>query len=276
MTAQPTTTAKTEGELEARANDALQHAIPWLERNAIRHQLTFSFKFGHKSVKIDGGKVSSRQGRVDILIERGKERIAILELKRPGAKLTNDDTEQGLSYARVLHPRPPLVIVSNGNETHCYATHDGRLLSEGERDEAGFASLTSAALKIAESDMKNAIGTLMGPNSDVWMAAVRAASRETLEMLSGGWDDQLAIFTNGFHIPRKATARVREALRESRRVIAIEGDPLVGKTHVAGELALVTRNEADMAILFVETSGSAAAGISSEIARILSLSLIHI
>lgn len=273
MTIELATKTKTEAELEARANDALQAAIPWLDRKEIKHQLTFSFKLGHKSVKIDGSKVASRQGRVDILIERGKERIAILELKRPGAKLTKADIEQGLSYARVLHPRPPLVIVSNGAETHCYATHDGRLLNEGERDEAAFANLTNAALKIAESDLKDAIGTLMGPSSDVWMAAVRAASRESLEALSGGWNEPLATFTNGFHFPRKATALVRNALRQTRRVIAIEGAPLVGKTHVAGELAIVTRNEADMAILFVEASGSAAVGIADEIARILGSAL---
>ncbi len=273
MTAQLTTTGETEGELEARANHALEQAIPWLDRKAIRHQLTFSFKLGHKTVEIDGDKVSTRKGRVDILIERGTERIAIVELKRPDAKLTKADTEQGLSYARVLHPRPPLVIVSNGEETHCYATHDGRLLSEDERDEAGFVTLIDSALKIADSDLKDAIGTLMGPNSDVWMTAVRAASRETLESLSGGWDDPFATFTYGFHIPRKATARVTAALRDTRRVIAIEGAPLVGKTHVAGELAFVTRSENDMAILFVEASGSAAVGIADEIARILSSAL---
>ena len=273
MTAKLTTTKMTEAELEAHANEALKVAVPWLDRKAIRHQLTFSFKLGHKSVEINGTKASSRQGRVDMLIERGDERIAILELKRPGASLTADDVEQGLSYARVLHPSPPLVIVSNGSETRCYASHCGRLLNAGERDEAAFSNLISNALKVAESDLKSAIGTLMGPSSDVWMAAVRAASRESLEALSGDWDDHFATFTNGFHIPRKATALVRKALRESRRVVAIEGEPLTGKSHVAGELALVTSNETDMAILFVEASGNAAVGIADEIARILSSAL---
>lgn len=273
MTVNLTTTTKTEADLEARANDALQKAIPWLDRKDIRHQLTFSFKLGHKNVPIDGSKSSRRQGRVDILIERGKERIAILELKRPGTKLTQADIDQGLSYARVLHPRPPLVIVSNGDETRTYATHDGRLLGDGDSDEAAFAKLTAAALKIAESDVRDAIATLMGPGSDVWMAAVRTASRETLESLSGGWGDSLATFTDGFHFPRKATALVRGALGSSRSVVAVEGAPLVGKTHVLGELAIVTRNSDDMAVLFVEASGSAAVGIADEIARILGSAL---
>ena len=44
-------------------------------------------------------------------------RSRFLELKRPGSLLTTDDDEQGLSYARMLHPRPPLVVVTNGQAT---------------------------------------------------------------------------------------------------------------------------------------------------------------
>lgn len=273
MTIELATKTKTEAELEARANDALQTAIPWLDRKAIRHQLTFSFQLGHKSVPIDGTKASKRQGRVDMLIERGSERIAIVELKRPGQPLTQQDVDQGLSYARVLHPRPPLVIVSNGDETRTYATHDGRLLGDNDREEAAFAKLTAAVLAIAESDVRGAIAALMGPNSDVWMAAVRAASIETLESLSGGWDDPHTTFTDGFHFRRAATVQAIEALRGSRRIIAVEGAPLAGKSHILAEMAIVTRRYDDMAILFVEASGSAATGIADEIARILGSAL---
>jgi hypothetical protein len=273
MTAKIATKKKTEAELEARANHALQQAIAWLDRKNIRHQLTFSFKLGHEAVPINGRTSSSRLGRVDMLIEREDERIAIVELKRPGDPLTQDDVEQGLSYARVLHPRPPLVIVSNGRDTRTYATHDGRLLGKGERDEKAFADLTAAALKIAESDVRDAIATLMGPKSDVWMAAVRAASRATLEELSGGWDDPQATFTNGIHFSRKASSAALAALRGPRRVVAVEGVPLVGKSHVLAELTVGTRQADDIAILFVEASGSAATGIADEVAHLLGSAL---
>lgn len=111
------TEGKTEADLEARANAALRAVMPWLDLAGIKHQLTFSFQLGHKSVKIDGTKTSKRQGRFDVLIESGGKRLAILELKRPDKPLTDQDVEQGLSYARVLHPRPPIVIVSNGADT---------------------------------------------------------------------------------------------------------------------------------------------------------------
>jgi type I restriction and modification enzyme subunit R-like protein len=263
-----TTVGATEADLEARANAALRAAIPWIDVRDVKHQMNFSFQLGHKSIPIDGAKSSKRKGRLDILIEAGGKRLAILELKRPGNPLTGDDVQQGLSYARVLHPRPPIVIVSNGAETRTYATHDGALLG-GVPSEQAFADLMKAALKIAKSDTRDAIATLMGPGSDVWVAAVRAASEQTLEELMGDWDDLHTPFTSGFHIPRKASSRAQEGLRGSRRVVAVEGAPLVGKSHVLREIVIGTRQAEDMAVLFVEASGAAAIGIAEEIARLL-------
>ena len=123
MTVEIITDGTTEADLEARANGALRKALPCLNVSGIKRQLTFSFKLGHKRVVVDGRSASSKQGQLDILIERESEKLAVLELQRPGQPLSRDDVEQGLSYARVLHPRPPIVIVSNGIETDVYATH---------------------------------------------------------------------------------------------------------------------------------------------------------
>lgn len=54
--------------------------------------------------------------RLDIVLLRGEEPLAVLELKRSGVPLTREDEERGPSYARMLHPRPPLVIVISGIE----------------------------------------------------------------------------------------------------------------------------------------------------------------
>jgi hypothetical protein len=269
MTAIQTTVGKTETDLEARANAALQAAMPWLDVSTIKHQLTFSIQLGHSPIKIDGRAASKRRGRLDILIEKGSQRLAILELKKPGQPLDADDVAQGLSYARVLHPRPPIVVVSNGTDTHCYNTHTGDLLNGGLPGEADFAGLMAAALKIADSDLRDAIATLLGPDSDVWMTAVRAATRQTLDELTGEWNDPYTPFTAGYDLPRKATVVALDALRGTRRVIAIEGAPLIGKSHVVRAIALSAESAEDMAVLFVEASGTAAIGIADEVGRLL-------
>lgn len=40
-------------------------------------------------------------------------------------------------------------------------------------------------MKIALSDLQEAIKTLMEPGSDVWMAAIRSATEQTLDELTG-------------------------------------------------------------------------------------------
>lgn len=270
MTIEIATKSKTEAELESRVNRALRDAVPWLKAADLKHQLTFSFRLGRNTVVIDGSRSSRRQARLDMLIEHAGKRLAILELKRPGEPLTAEDVDQGLSYARVLDPRPPITIVSNGTETRTYATHSGELLRDGVPDAEALAALVENALRVAESDLDSAVGTLMGPRSDVWTAAVRAASDEVLADLTGEWSETCRPLVEGFHIPRKAAAVAEYRLKGPRRVIAIEGSPLSGKTHVLRELALRTRHSEELAVLLVEASGTAATGIAEEIARILS------
>lgn len=127
-----------------------------------------------------------------------------------------------------------------------------------------------AAMANAHAGLQDAIGTLMGPSSDVWMAAIRAATEQTLDELTGDWGDFRMPFTPNFHISRKASAKAMAALRGTRRVIAIEGAPLIGKSHVLCELAVGTSGSDKIAVLLVEASGTAAIGIADEVAQLLS------
>jgi hypothetical protein len=99
------TDSPTEGDLEARIEETLKHAFPWLKPGStIQHQIKFSFTFGRTLVEVDGSTVSRQEARADILLSHRNQPLAMLELKRPGGKLTAADREQGLSYARMLHP----------------------------------------------------------------------------------------------------------------------------------------------------------------------------
>jgi hypothetical protein len=152
--------------------------------------------------------------------------LAVLELKRPGVALTEDDQAQGLSYARMLHPQPPLVVVTNGEETRILATHTGASWQTETPSEAELAKLIAAAGQIAATDLKRAVEVLLGPQSSVWMAAMRAAADAVLSDLTGGWGEAGLPFIDGFLIPRKATQQALAELRRGRRMIIVEGAPL--------------------------------------------------
>jgi hypothetical protein len=85
----------------------LAHAFPWLPPGAIKQQLKFSFQPGRKKVEVAS---SAAQPRLDILLEVDDIALAVLELKRPGIVLDQDDEAQGLSYARLLNPPAPLSV----------------------------------------------------------------------------------------------------------------------------------------------------------------------
>jgi type I site-specific restriction endonuclease len=123
----------TEADFEADLQAALRHAFPWLPTASIRHQTKFSFTFGRSEIRVDGRTASRAAARADVLLYFGEQPIAVLELKRPGHPIIALDIAQGLSYARMLHPRPPLVAVTNGSDLTLLETHTGNEWIPSER-----------------------------------------------------------------------------------------------------------------------------------------------
>lgn len=269
MKVQTSTTAPTEADLEARIHAALRMAFPWLSPDSLKHQTKFSFKFGHKIIEVDGAAISAAQARADILVFHNDQPLAVLELKRQGLALTPDDSEQGLSYARMLHPRPPLVVVSNGVDRILLETHSGQEWKPQTPSEAALGQLFAAAGKLAASDLRQAVEVLMGPGSQVWTSAVLAATEATLSDMTGGWDEFEKPFVEGFLVPRDATATVVESVRGGKRITIVEGAPLVGKSSVLREVALGQSAAQDMAVLFIEADSHGGGGIIPMIAAIL-------
>jgi Type I restriction enzyme R protein N terminus (HSDR_N) len=264
------TKQQTEADLEARIDAAIRAAFSWLPPPSPRHQTKFEFHFGRAVVKIDGAVVSSAQARSDVLVCHNDVPLAVLELKRPGVPLTADDDAQGLSYARMLHPRPPLVVVTNGETTRILSSHNGTLWEPETPSEQDIARLIAAAGQVASADLKRAVEVLLGPQSTVWAAAMRAATDVSLGELTGGWGDEGLPFVRDFLIPRRATQEVLSELRRRKRMVIVEGAPMAGKSNVLRELALSIREPEDMTPLFVEADGGGGSGLLQIIADILS------
>lgn len=263
------TTAPTEADLQARITGALRRVFNWLPPgDSLRHETKFEFRFGRSKVTIDGADVSKAQARSDILVYRKDAPLAVLELKREGVSLTKDDQDQGLSYARMLHPRPPLVVVTNGEETITLESYSGDPWKPETPSESELDRLISAAGKAATADLKHAVEVLLGPDSTVWVAAIRAATDAAIADLTGDWSDSDRPFVADFLIPRKATQEVIEELRRPRRVVIVDGAPLAGKSSVLRELALSAGESDDLAVLFIDADGGGS-GLLESTASIL-------
>jgi hypothetical protein len=257
----------TESDLEARIQETISRVFPWLEPKSVSHQTKFSFTFGRTQLDVDGGKVSRHEARTDILLNHQGQPFAVLELKRPGHALSQGDTEQGLSYARMIHPRPPLVIVTNGTETKSFETHSGQPWAPNEPSEKAVQNLIASAAKVAVADMRRATDVLLGPGSEVWASAVRAASRSAILEMSGTLNEPLQPFAHEFLVPRSATDQAIELLQSSGLLI-IEGAPLAGKSNVLRDMALRTEISEILAMLYIEAEPGGT-GVVQRLANIL-------
>lgn len=67
--------------------------------------------------------------------------LCVFELKRQGLALTAEDEAQGLSYANLLQPRFPLVVITNGDETRFLESHNGKTWQPSSPSEEGSLAL---------------------------------------------------------------------------------------------------------------------------------------
>lgn len=241
-----------EAELEAALRPAIEQIFPWLQAGNIRQQVTFTLRLGHAEIEVDGARDYRKHGRADVLIVADRP-LAIFELKREGLPLTDNDARQGLSYARLLEPMAPLVVVTNGVKTRIYDTYSGKELDELPGDAAAFETLIANAAQIALGDRRDAINTLMGTDSAVWTAAITTVSSAALDEKTDAGDAPDLPFAAGFSAPRKATKFTRALIAQGHhRLIALQGEPLGGKSTVLAQLVRDVPINGEGAVLYLE------------------------
>ncbi|HEY0035479.1 MAG TPA: hypothetical protein VGB66_02265, partial [Longimicrobium sp.] len=83
-------------------------------------QRSFRLHLGRQSHEYESRWIS---GRLDYLIsDPDATSLFILELKHPDHPLNDDDRDQGISYARLVHPIAPFVVLYNGIQTRIFDT----------------------------------------------------------------------------------------------------------------------------------------------------------
>ena len=226
-----------EATLEARVNAEIQKHFPSIAPLRITHQKYLTLRLGHRTdIEIDGLKQAKTTGRLDILLSFDEKPLAILELKAPGEPLTDDDRDQGLSYAKLLTPQAPLVIVSNGEEAQFFQTHDGKEWNPSSKDDEAFRALFSHALSCAADERNEAIRLLLGKQPHVWTSLFRNYTESALIQLEGAVDDYTHPLTRDFIIERSIVHEIGDLLINKEPLLVLIGPPLSGKTNVLAQI----------------------------------------
>lgn len=223
-----------EATFESRTHAALKNIFPSYTGIELTHQHIFSIKIGREDITI---KSSEKKPRLDILLKHKDRNLAILELKKPGHQLTQDDKKQGLSYARLLDEMAPLVIVSNGTDTQFYETISGESIDLNGKNIEHLRTIFSNALEVAAEKKDSAIKILLGKEPSMWLKVIKDLNTKNLNDYIGPIDDFYLPISEGFQIPRQSTMQVASLLAANNPLIAVTGAPMVGKTNVLFEIS---------------------------------------
>lgn len=223
-----------EATLTARLHKILETVFPSFSAMNIEHQGSFSLKFGHHNVKVDMKDPSKYPNRAifDMLLRSNGLNLMLVELKKEGHAITEDDVKQGLSYARLLPKMPPIVLISNGIENRLYDTYSMQKCNEDSIDLKFIQDRINSSFSLAISDFKNAINFLLNRRPELVGKVVSKISLDRFQIQMGEIDDLNKPICKDFQIKRKIIKRIYKKATNGENVIGLLGHAFSGKTNI--------------------------------------------
>jgi hypothetical protein len=229
--------------------------IPLLEnlgisRADIRMQETLRFQAGRHTLE---EKVSDalreKRARLDIRVTLNDRNFFIIEAKRRGAQLTEDDALQAISYARLVHPMAPYALVTNGDETKVYDTVSRDQISpENINLEGGFD------ITLPGSDDFDALVCFLRLSKRNLLLFAHAQVTERMRSLRGSRTDLAKKYIPEVHQPRAAVRTALGKFRSSSKaVLALVAESGMGKTCTMCH-EILTSLDAESPVLFFRGS----------------------
>lgn len=223
--------------------------LPYLQRlglrsNELSFETSFSLQIGTNKVSVNGRDPTRSVigGRLDTLIRRGATNLLILELKESGHTLTDDDRNQAISYARLVHPIAPYAVLTNGTTWRIFDT-----ITKAELQPEQVTIKDSYRLSLPDAARDDALGLFLGYSVENLLQFCRSQVNEQLKPLIGSPQDlskkyipelttpraallaELAVFekadSNGFLLLAEAGIGKTSALCDYARGRLAEGKP---------------------------------------------------
>lgn len=223
-----------EATLEQRIVLETGKCFPFLKKEDIILQKSFSIKLGHKKYVI--------KGRADVMIQHNGKPLAIFELKAPEIELTTDDYEQCVSYARLTEPITPLSIISNGRETVVLNTYTRERVDTDNTNEKNFNELIKNMSTIAESQLDSAINILLGSSKEVWNKIIQEINDSGFSIITSKTLDLESPICEEFQIERESSNELLKQIYLDSLLI-FTGEPSSGKTNVIYQLCQLSRKK---------------------------------
>lgn len=243
-----------EATLEARIHKVLSITFPTFREFNIQHQKYFSIRLGHHEVTVDHEAPPSWpvKAKFDILLKSGEQNIILLELKKEGLPLTHEDRDQGISYARLIHPMPPLVLISNGHDNVFYNTYTREQVAKDNVDMDIVQQMTNNSFEIAMNEFKDAVNTLLNRQPEIFSKIINKLSEKNFSIMKGSVDDVLKPICDTFLLPRQGVSKIYNTFQEGNHLIALIGPAFSGKTNILYQFYQTYTNTAQHYVLYID------------------------
>lgn len=197
------------------------------------------------------GKRKHVTGRADILCKRNDKNLFVIELKNDSIEITQNDIDQGISYARLLlDDIAPFTIVSNGKITRIFDSITRKELTGNISGQSvfltnGYNLSTDEDLSIRYEALKNFIS--LSPENLKTFCESQVYDR--MGSIIGDINSPYSKFVKELYVQREdLQITFGNFLNSPQSIFGLVGNAGVGKTNTICSLAI--RNLEDKFVLF--------------------------
>jgi hypothetical protein len=207
--------------------------LPWLHTRGIVTddldlETTFKVKVGRQVLSVGGRTTGGGvvHPRLDVLVRRGDLHLLVIETKAGGLDLTEDDRDQAICYARLVHPIAPYALVTNGREFRLF---DAITKIQVKPESVQFDGSCSIALP--DEARLQALRLFFDLSPTNLRALCTSQVELEIQGLTGPHDDFGAVFIADAHVPRnELPPLLRRFLGSDRSTFVLVGESGMGKT----------------------------------------------
>ncbi len=180
-------------------------------------------------------------GRSDILCKRNGKNLFIIELKNNSISITQDDIDQGISYARLLEDIAPFTVVTNGKTTKIFDSISRKELTGTKLSEQSSFWQNDCTLS-ADIDLRiryEALKNFVSFSPENLKRFCEDQVRDRMGPIIGNIDNPYSKFVKELYVQRKDLQYAfNDFIHSDSSIFGIVGSAGVGKTSAMCSLAL--------------------------------------
>ena len=187
---------------------------------------SFNLAVGTNVVKIHSERqIKSLSPRFDILIKRDERNLCIFEIKNDDTKITDDDIQQAVSYARLLDQIAPICVITNGKEW--------QLVDSITKQNPDLERIKSGKYEVAlpSDGLYEALVHFLGYSEHNILEFCRSQVNSNMVTLKGSHTDSDKKYIEELYVPSAQLTSIFDKFMQSRdQCFVVVGDSGSGKT----------------------------------------------